>query len=587
IDDLEIESLSNGDIRLEWDYDEVDQADVETYVVYRSLAPGVTTLDYYDETESTGFIDEDTRDNTVYYYKIAAVDAAGNKGFLSRELQAVSSGGSQDYAPASPSSSGSGSSGSSSGGLKRNLVPLVDDAIAEYGHLKKTADDAVLHFRGAKSLDEGIIEDLGLLRRASSAKGNIYSYMKQLEDLKKNDLSKEDLENEIRSLELKLESSRSRLPVKASLIKEEDTQNTAEMPDLQDALDALLNLFRIIDLDQDIRSEYLRESSELNDKFSVNGTAKIIVVTFSDGSTEELLLVKKSLEQASEEQVDTTNIILIEDVSDLAKLDRVTFVDERPETMSSDGLVKLPFREEITYHIKGNFKDLASYDATTVILDNYKLYFDEIGNPPAQPKKEKQSFLNANVVKDIIPKGSGGQMAGILAGILLVGALGFYYFTMDSPDGIKRVFKKKSKESKKAQMMTQLKPFDSTVKHKESFDDALARANTLIDDMRYNEANEIYFDMVQRLEKEITDPQKRQSVSQSLNTLYQKLSLYLNVHYANVSKNKGDYDKLYDHLNTVVENYNALCNEVNWDSPLLEYAREQHERYTQYLLQNG
>lgn len=70
-------------IDLKW----IDQSDdTMFYKIYRKIDEDhVNQLDYYDKTTETYFEDYDVKDGKTYYYRISAIDQAGNEGFLSNE----------------------------------------------------------------------------------------------------------------------------------------------------------------------------------------------------------------------------------------------------------------------------------------------------------------------------------------------------------------------------------------------------------------------------------------------------------------------------------------------------------------------
>ena len=82
-------SNSNGDIELSWYY---DGEDANYFNVYRSTSAGVNYVDFYEksENESRNFLDESNVNKATYYYRISAVDNAGNEGPLSEEVYATS-----------------------------------------------------------------------------------------------------------------------------------------------------------------------------------------------------------------------------------------------------------------------------------------------------------------------------------------------------------------------------------------------------------------------------------------------------------------------------------------------------------------
>jgi len=79
----------SGYIRLSWT---MKKEEDYTYNIYRSTSEGVTEDDMYRSIGSTSFTDLDVTSARYYYYRVAAVDDAGNIGPLSREVWGSSEG---------------------------------------------------------------------------------------------------------------------------------------------------------------------------------------------------------------------------------------------------------------------------------------------------------------------------------------------------------------------------------------------------------------------------------------------------------------------------------------------------------------
>jgi hypothetical protein len=80
-----LETVSHADSKVKFSWKMPSESDVERYQVYRSKKP-LSGFEIIKETEFTVFEDQALTNNTDYYYKLAAVDAAGNLSELSHRF---------------------------------------------------------------------------------------------------------------------------------------------------------------------------------------------------------------------------------------------------------------------------------------------------------------------------------------------------------------------------------------------------------------------------------------------------------------------------------------------------------------------
>lgn len=435
----------DSSIKLSWTFE--DDQDIVEYHIYRALSSGVTVFDYYDKTDDKDYIDEDLVENTEYYYRVVAVDSAGNEGSLSKEVSARSiffqSEYSSNYDSSADSSTNSGTTSATNDiPLKSNLVPLVNVAIKRAESFNKAAENAVYYFKGKTSLSEETVTDLKLLGSASQVKGVSMQHIVSLEALKSKDTTEAELELAIRSIEVKIDSLKDDLPTSASEIKTLEITSDSSMESVVSSVDGLMNLYRIIDLDEKIRDNYIKESSKLTSTFDFGGSARVIEVVYNDATTKQFMIVERSVSQSGDSQVDGTDLFYVESIPSIIaeKATEITHITGKPEIMKIDTVLKWNLASTtssgLKYYVEGDFSSLDSLSIPATVLDNHNLYFDEFGNP-AEAVKETNNLLTGNVIgffsgiKDSL--GDVKKVAGVILGVLAVMGLGIYYFTMDGP----------------------------------------------------------------------------------------------------------------------------------------------------------
>jgi hypothetical protein len=77
-----LEDVSHADSKVKFTWKVSSESDIERYQIYRSVKP-LSGFEVIKETEFTHYEDQSLTNNQDYYYKLAAVDAAGNMSDLS------------------------------------------------------------------------------------------------------------------------------------------------------------------------------------------------------------------------------------------------------------------------------------------------------------------------------------------------------------------------------------------------------------------------------------------------------------------------------------------------------------------------
>ena len=649
IDDFKATAIENARVRLQWEYDDHDE--IEKYEIYRSTSSGVSRLDYHGYTEDKGYIDRDLRENTVYYYRIIPIDQAGNRGDLSREVD-VRTGerdepGDEDDSDDADTET-SEPSEQSSPGLSSNLMPILEDSISQYDGLKKLTDDLVLYFRGRSGAEERIVEDFRILNMVNNAKSEVYRRIGELEDLKKEDLDESNLNNRIREIEIRLESVKSDIPTGINIREEYKIEREPTMRDILDSIDALLNLLRIVNLDPDIREDYADESLSINQNFRIQGTAEIIELDFYDGSTREYLLVDKEVSQEGDRILDEQGLMVVEDIHEdvTERVRDIEFLTGSPETLRQSATVKWDLEDingRIKYFVEGDFGSFSEDLVKTTILDNFRLYFDEMGRETSED--DDSEALTGWVTVPMQGFGLLRDHAGLVLGILVLGGLGTYYLRMDSNQGMLESIRKKKtpkphnkkkketsrkkktpkphkknkfheiyeemmasgeivgmdedpekkysepdfqKERKSRKIIHDLEEEKSNLeqtpkKRFTKYKQKIKKANEMIDNLDFDGASGEYINLLEMLNKEKDAILKERTLEEMWQRLYRKIELYQNTIYLKDAMKNKDHDSMQRHMKAIIDDHNHLSEIDDENTKLMKQARTVHKKYMQFL----
>lgn len=290
--DLTIEATTSR-VTLEW-FSEKDE-DSEEYNIYRSTEPGVDYSDYYRTTGGKTFSDTSVERGKTYYYRVSAVDEAGNEGGLSNEVfTSVLSSNTTVLAT----------------GLETRYVGFVDSFLSEIDLVVADAGAIKSNFDFKSEKEKTLFEDLKLSRDIDNAQSELSSLRREVENYKSQSLTKTELDKKLNSAQLKLNTIKRRIPENIIISSERTVQNQYSENDVSSALLALHT-----GIAQDVLGTTLRTSlSAMNDhSFDVSRVAYNVEIVYLDGSRSEAALVRELIDSSA---LENDNLTLVEIIPD-------------------------------------------------------------------------------------------------------------------------------------------------------------------------------------------------------------------------------------------------------------------------------
>ncbi|MGD9276124.1 MAG: hypothetical protein PVJ67_03040 [Candidatus Pacearchaeota archaeon] len=192
----------NGGIELKWHLDE----EFNHFNLYRSESAGVAYTDLYNEDiEGEFFRDTSVVSGRTYYYKVSAVDDAGNEGDLSIEVYA---------APSSTSETVSQS------GLSLNLIGEVNSLINEIDFATGEVEEIKSAISYKTDKEKELFSLMKLDSEINNAISSFNSLKKDVEKYKQQDLTKQALDQKIASSRLKIEAIKKKIPEDIAILRE-------------------------------------------------------------------------------------------------------------------------------------------------------------------------------------------------------------------------------------------------------------------------------------------------------------------------------------------------------------------------------
>ncbi|MFH1849941.1 MAG: fibronectin type III domain-containing protein [archaeon] len=332
---LEAEN-DNKRVRLRW---HTTDDDVDRFKVYRSTSSGINHLDYYAETDESSYVDSSTLDKVTYFYRVAAVDQAGNQGELSGEVYATSV--SDDGETESDVQDGP-MEPEPARVLPPNLVTKVDGFVKQVEALLIDVKEANTRLQ---SMEDGaakdLLLDLQLLKTVTNSKSRLQTLSTTLSELKKSYRTEDDLDSELKGVAMELETIRKTTPLKVELLEQAEYVQSVNLGHITEAANEFLRSLGMSEADQ---KKYVKKNEAYLNDIKIESMIRVARITYLDATKEEekTLIAKKLTHQLDEPLED---VILIEMVpkSVANTADEIEFLTTGQEILNNDPVIKWGF----------------------------------------------------------------------------------------------------------------------------------------------------------------------------------------------------------------------------------------------------
>lgn len=385
----DIKAISDeGEIKLDWYYDDK----FESFNVYRSEVANPDYTDFYKNVEKKEFVDTAVEKGKTYYYRVAAVDYAGNEADLSKEVSGTSL----------------GSSSVVKDGLSAQLIGLVESFIIEINSLNSDLSTIESRISKFSDLEKEMFNALELEKKISSATSELDSIKNTAEKWKTQDLSREDLVSKIDSSRVRLEILEKDIPSDISVLNELSVSE-----DLSDSKKSLA----IMELNGALLEKEIEKNIKETNKYILSNSVSVksyfydIEISYLDGKKDSFSVIKRKVS------------------GEIEKMQNAYFVERIPSSIDVD-FSNIKFRnrnyneikEESVFTFETDTKDIFYYIPKVSDLNDLKdVEFSFI-------------FVNSGDVGSSgitgfsILGGSDGGYVGIVGGIILILILVYFGF---------------------------------------------------------------------------------------------------------------------------------------------------------------
>ena len=385
-----------GKIKLNW----FSEEKIDNYNVYRSEYSPVDYTDFYELSSKDYFYDEDVEKGKTYYYKIAAVDEAGNIGDLSKEV----------YATALLSNT------SENTGLNIKLIGKVDNFIIEIDSLIKNIEDIKELLKLKDNKEKQIFESIKLNKELESAILELNSLKRDVENYKLQDLSEDELNKKISSSSIKLSIIKKKIPEDITIIEEVEFYREIKKEDI----DRIFLQYSNYD-DRGYGKEITYTQKLIEDpKTKIKCNAYSVDIIYIDGTKKKITFVEEEL-SIKEEYEKEVNYILIVPKEIAERASDIKVINLEYETIKEGPIILFkPDVKKVTYYF---FKEIPLNSIKEITLSPIKI----------PSLEEGQSKITGNSILEYTSKG----YFGIIVLIAFALILGVYFLRIRNGSSIK------------------------------------------------------------------------------------------------------------------------------------------------------
>ncbi len=457
----------NGGVMLEWYY---DGEEVDYYNVHRANDDRINHLDLLVDTTNQDYKDNTVESGVTYYYRITAIDLAGNEGPFSQLFKITT-------------------------GLEAEEVQKVNPKVITKLNLTgKLIESLVLDLENAKtnlaSITElktkTIVEDFNLI-------GILDLKLKELEGFKAKILESYDQpESAVDSLieEIAMFEAEVKSTVASTISFEGATTKTQTKDDFSSILLEFVQL--------DDPTKFNDEISKINELIEVEFSVEIFRLTMLDNSKKEIAKVEKTISYIGTNSLEDVKLIesipkeIAESTSQLKiqNLDYEVLKEDPIISWEIASLGSTPY--ELSYYVQNEF-DLEALDyLISFIIPNI-------------PKETPESPATGLVTNEINEKFAIHEVVLSLLSLVIVSLLLYYYVFAKSTNLIRT-------------------DFSLGGMHKPEFTKLLKKGHSLIDSLNYSASKQLYVYLRELMHTEIGELTTHQK--SGIKELHSKLTLF-------------------------------------------------------------
>lgn len=391
----------NNKIRLSWDY---TGEETDHYNIYRSTTGSTDKSNLKTRPEERTFTDSDVINKIGYFYRISAVDNAGNEGPLSEEDFIMT-----EYQNATDKFQ-----------QKPELLAIINNKISQLEILVNNLEVKIVKLEQTTDQDLlQIINEQEIARKLKETKSNLQTLIGELKTYKETPITEEELKTKIELIDTKLATH------KKEIVKEIKINNKVQNEQIPDenlmqkvAEEYLKNKI----LTDEQRRNYYEKTRELQEEVRILQTIINYDIEYEYKESEKITLLKETLLTTRE----LKGVLLQEIIpKDVIKISEITFtvLPYELNQMGAVWLLKDLDNNQVTYKTTSQKENSQLQRIRTIVFYDIDQFLSDIAS-------EKTNASNGITGQSIVKKQgiSLNEKLLISLAIIVVITLLTYYF---------------------------------------------------------------------------------------------------------------------------------------------------------------
>lgn len=366
VDAVKPPKVSNVKVEVDDDRAEItwfyEGEQLKQYSIYRAEKSGVDYIDYYKtvQADSTSTIDE--LDGHKYYYKVAAVDLAGNVGELSQEVVAGTAGQGSTSGSTGTEQTSETSTQQEQSQLSAEALRKIDSAINYINTQESKIDAAKIELK-----KEAGSEELGLIAQLNNAKTKFDSFKRDLEADRRGGVGENAVDADIHRIEAEVDSTMSTLPKEISL----EAESTFIQEPLETEYDKPAALLKP-EFSAKERKRYIILNKNLQKEVEVRANIIVYRVTLFEGE-KSITLIKKEIISTLGADAPNTSIVEIIPKTIASSASQISFINTGYDVLEQDPIIKFNAAStEIKYYVEKKVTEYEAKKAKTILFSDGK-----------------------------------------------------------------------------------------------------------------------------------------------------------------------------------------------------------------------